>query len=107
VLTALAFASVSMRGQAPPPYRMPDFNKVEIKVSRLAGQVYRLEGEGGATGVLVGPDGVLMVDSQWAPLTEKLVAAVRQISDGRIRFLVNTHFTAITPAAMRISAASV
>jgi glyoxylase-like metal-dependent hydrolase (beta-lactamase superfamily II) len=42
-------------------------------------------------GVLAGPDGVLMVDSQFAPLTDKIVAAIKQISDGRIRFLINTH----------------
>ena len=42
-------------------------------------------------GVLAGPDGVFMVDSQFAPLTEKIVAAIKQISDGRIRFMVNTH----------------
>jgi glyoxylase-like metal-dependent hydrolase (beta-lactamase superfamily II) len=41
--------------------------------------------------VLTGPDGILMVDSQFAPLTERIVAAIKQISDGRIRFLVNTH----------------
>ena len=42
-------------------------------------------------GVLVGPDGVFIVDAQFAPLTDKLVAAIKQISDGRMRFLVNTH----------------
>ena len=41
--------------------------------------------------MLVGPDGVFMVDAQFAPLTDKIVAAIKQISDGRIRFLVNTH----------------
>src|SRR5207247_8799359 len=52
---------------------------------------YTLEGQGGTIGALVGPDGVFLVDSQFAPLTDKIVAAVKQISDGRIRFLVNTH----------------
>ena len=68
-----------------------DFSKVEIKTTKISGNFYTLEGQGGTIGALVGPDGVLLVDSQFAPLTEKLVAAIRQISDGRIRFLINTH----------------
>src|SRR5206468_4197991 len=47
--------------------------------------------QGGTIGALVGPDGVFLVDAQFAPLTDKIVAAIKQISDGRIRFLVNTH----------------
>ena len=50
-----------------------------------------LNGQGGAIGVLTGPDGVLMVDSQFAPLTEKIVAAIKQVSNQPIRFLINTH----------------
>jgi glyoxylase-like metal-dependent hydrolase (beta-lactamase superfamily II) len=68
-----------------------DFSKVEIKTGKLAGSFYTLEGQGGRIGVLAGPDGVFMVDSQFAPLTEKIVAAIRQISPGPIRFMVNTH----------------
>jgi cyclase len=68
-----------------------DFSKVEIKTTKIAGNFYTLEGQGGTIGALVGPDGVFLVDSQFAPLTDKIVAAVKQISDGRIRFLVNTH----------------
>src|SRR5438132_8737133 len=68
-----------------------DYSKVEIKTTKIAGNFYTLEGQGGTIGVLAGPDGVLMVDTQFAPLTEKIVAAIRQISDGRIRFVINTH----------------
>ena len=68
-----------------------DFSKVEIKTTKIAGNFYTLEGQGGTIGVLAGPDGVLMVDSQFAPLGDKIVAAIKQISDGRIRFLINTH----------------
>jgi glyoxylase-like metal-dependent hydrolase (beta-lactamase superfamily II) len=50
-----------------------------------------LEGSGGAIGVLPGPDGVFMVDTEFAPLGDKIVAAIKAISDGRIRYLVNTH----------------
>lgn len=68
-----------------------DFSKVEIKTTKVAGNFYTLEGQGGTIGVLAGPDGVLMVDAQFAPLSDKIIAAIRQISDGRIRFLINTH----------------
>jgi glyoxylase-like metal-dependent hydrolase (beta-lactamase superfamily II) len=68
-----------------------DFSQVQIKTTKLANNFYTLDGQGGTIGVLTGPDGVFMVDAQFAPLTEKIVAAIKQISDGRIRFLVNTH----------------
>jgi cyclase len=68
-----------------------DFSKVEIKTNKLSANLYTLEGQGGAIGVLAGPDGVLMVDSQFAPLTDKIVAAIKQINPGPIRFLINTH----------------
>jgi len=69
----------------------PDFSKVEIKTTQIADNFYTLEGQGGMISVLTGPDGVLLVDSQFAPLTEKLVEAIKKISDKPIRFLVNTH----------------
>ena len=68
-----------------------DFSKVEIKTTKISANFSTLDGQGGIIGVLAGPDGVLMVDSQFAPLTDKIVAAIKQISDGRIRFLINTH----------------
>jgi glyoxylase-like metal-dependent hydrolase (beta-lactamase superfamily II) len=69
----------------------PDMSQVQIKTTKIAGNFYTLEGQGGTIGVLAGPDGVLMVDSQFAPLSEKIAAAIKQISDGRIRVLINTH----------------
>src|SRR5262245_55701055 len=95
----MVLGSHSIWGQKPPA-QTPDFSGVEIKASKLADNFYRLAphgnapgafGLGGTVGVLVGPDGALIVDSQFAQLTEKVIATVRQISDGRIRFLVNTH----------------
>src|SRR6476620_11076891 len=68
-----------------------DFSKVEIKTTKIGTNFYMLEGSGGAIGVLPGPDGVFMVDTQFAPLGDKIVAAIKQISDGRIRYLVSTH----------------
>ena len=69
-----------------------DFSAVQIKTTKLAPNFYGLEGSGGTMGALVGADGVFVVDSQYAQLTDKLVAAIGQVSNGgRIRFLVNTH----------------
>ena len=90
----LCAVAVPSRAQAPAPSapaQQQDFSKIEIKTTKLADNFYMLEGSGGAIGALVGPDGVFMVDSQFAQLTEKIVAAIKQISDGRIRFMVNTH----------------
>jgi len=89
-LTAVASAAAWAQTPAAPAAQ-PDFSKVEIKTTKLAGNFYTLDGQGGTIGVLAGPDGVLMVDSQFAPLTEKIVAAIRQISTGQIRFMINTH----------------
>jgi glyoxylase-like metal-dependent hydrolase (beta-lactamase superfamily II) len=68
-----------------------DYSKVEIQTVKLAPNFYVLNGSGGPVGVLTGPDGVLLVDSQFAPLTEKIVAAIKQVSNAPIRFLINTH----------------
>src|SRR3954453_4840944 len=75
-------------GQAAAP---TDYSKVQIETVKLAPNFYVLNGSGGAIGVLTGPDGVLMVDSQFAPLTDKIVAAVKQVSNAPIKFLINTH----------------
>ena len=77
---------VTLGAQAP-----QDMSNVQIKTTKLANNFYTLEGNGGTIGVLTGPDGVLMVDSQFAPLTEKIVAAIKQVSDRPIRFMINTH----------------
>jgi cyclase len=69
-----------------------DFSKVEIKVTKVAGNVYMLEGAGGNIGASVGPDGILLVDDQYAPLADKIKAALKTIGDGKIRFIVNTHY---------------
>jgi cyclase len=74
-----------------PAQQAVDFSKVEIKTTKLAANFYTLEGQGGTISVLTGPDGVLLVDAQFAPLTDKLAAAIRAVSDRPIRFLINTH----------------
>lgn len=69
-----------------------DFSKVEIKVTKVSGNVYMLEGSGGNIGACVGSDGILLVDDQFAPLAPKIKAALKQLSDKPIRYLVNIHF---------------
>src|SRR3954471_17759931 len=86
LLCALAIAPTAAWAQA-----QQDFSQVQIKTTKIANNFYTLDGQGGTIGVLTGPDGVFMVDAQFAPLSEKIMAAIKQISDGRIRFLVNTH----------------
>jgi glyoxylase-like metal-dependent hydrolase (beta-lactamase superfamily II) len=88
ILSALAALTLAGNafGQAP-----VDYSKVQIETVKLAPNFYVLNGQGGAIGVLTGPDGVLMVDSQFAPLTDKIVAAIKQVSNAPIKFLINTH----------------
>jgi cyclase len=84
---ALTAAAGATYGQQSPP----DFNKIDIKTTQLAPDFYTLEGLGGTVSVLTGTDGVLLVDSQFAPLTDKLAAAIKKITNKPIRFLINTH----------------
>src|SRR5262245_15839613 len=92
IVRAVATAAVALFG-ASIAYAQgqQDFSQVQIKTNKLANNFYTLDGQGGTIGVLTGSDGVLMVDAQFAPLSDKIAAAIKQISDGRIRFLVNTH----------------
>ena len=69
-----------------------DFSKVQIKVSRVAGNVYMLEGAGGNIGASVGEDGIVVVDDQYAPLADKIQEALKGITDKPVRFIINTHY---------------
>ena len=89
LVTAACAMTVCLSGAV--TAQQQDFSQVQIKTTKLAGNFYTLDGSGGTIGVLAGPDGVFMVDTQFAPLGDKIVAAIKQISDGRIRYLVNTH----------------
>lgn len=68
------------------------FDEVVIKTTKITDQVYMLEGSGGNIALFDGPDGLLMVDDQFAPLSEKIKAAAKDISDQPITYLVNTHW---------------
>jgi cyclase len=89
LVSLLAVATLCQAGDALAQGR--DFSDVEVTAHHVAGGVYYLEGSGGNIGLSVGEDGVVMIDDQFAPLTDKIVAAIRELSDGDIRFVINTH----------------
>ena len=69
-----------------------DFSKIEIKTTDLGKDVYMLEGAGGIVTIAVGTNGVIMVDAQFAPMHEKLKAAIAKITNEPISYLIDTHF---------------
>jgi glyoxylase-like metal-dependent hydrolase (beta-lactamase superfamily II) len=88
----LAFAALALFESSALAQTPVDYSRVQITSVKLAPNFYVLNGQGGAIGVLTGPDGVLMVDSQFAPLTEKIVAEIKRVSNNApIKFLINTH----------------
>src|SRR6204780_1237625 len=99
-LLALATVSISLNAWA--QGQGIDYAKIEILTEKIAPNLFMLSGSagadpghqdaaGGRIGVLAGPDGIFMVDAQYAQITDKVVAAIRKISPEPIRFLVNTH----------------
>ncbi len=68
------------------------FDTVKIKTTKLTEHTYMLEGAGGNIGVSVGDDGVFVIDDQFAPLSEKILTAIKTLSDKPLKFLVNTHY---------------
>ncbi|MCL4524785.1 MAG: MBL fold metallo-hydrolase [Acidobacteria bacterium] len=72
----------------------PDWSKVQIKVTKVSGNIYMLEGEGGNIAASVGEDGIVIVDDQFAPLADKIQAALKNlgITDKPVRFVINTHY---------------
>ena len=83
-LTLLVAAGVSAQQQ--------DLSKVEVKATKVSGNVYVLTGSGGNIGATVGEDGVAIIDDQFAPLAPKIQAALRQLSPKPVRFVINTHW---------------
>jgi len=69
-----------------------DFSKVEVTATKVAGNIYMLQGAGGNIGVSVGSDGLLIVDDQFAPLANKIHAALRGLSPASLKFVLNTHW---------------
>jgi cyclase len=89
---ALIFVLFLLPGFAGGAHAQQDFSKVEMKATKVAGNVYMLEGAGGNIGVSVGADGLLIVDDQFAPLADKIRAALKQLGDGKLKFVLNTHY---------------
>ena len=85
-LLVLAFALI-----APAALAQRNFDNVEIKVIPVAKHIYMLEGSGGNIGVSIGTDGNLIVDDQFAPLAEKIDAALQKLNPGKLKFVLNTH----------------
>jgi cyclase len=76
----------------------PDWSKIELVATRVAGQIYVIEsapgskGSGGNLGASVGPDGIVLIDDKFAPLAPKIQAALKTVTDKPVRFIINTHF---------------
>jgi cyclase len=90
-MRTILYASVLATLAATANSQQPDFDKVEVHVEPVQRNIYLLVGAGGNTTLQVGPEGVLIVDTQFAPLAPKLVAAIRKLSPGPIRYIINTH----------------
>lgn len=68
------------------------WDQVQMKSTQLAENIYFLKGRGGNIGVLIGENATLLVDDQFAPLSEKITTAVKEISKGEIKYVINTHY---------------
>src|SRR5215470_5166486 len=86
LVALLSFAVLQSHAQ------QPDYSKVEIKVQKVSGSVYMLEGLGGNIGASVGDDGIVMVDDEFLPLADKIEAALKGITDKPVKFVLNTHW---------------
>jgi cyclase len=98
VATTLWLAGGALAQQQQPPVAVPatppppDFSKVEIKTTDLGDGVYMLEGQGGNITVATAKDGIIMVDGEYAPLHDKIKAAIAVLSNQPVKYLINTHF---------------
>jgi glyoxylase-like metal-dependent hydrolase (beta-lactamase superfamily II) len=92
LLAAAAPAAAQPPAAAPAPPRQPNFDNVQIRVERLAPGVAVLFGRGGNIGLSYGADGNVIIDDQYAPLTDRILAAIRTLDPAPIRFVINTHW---------------
>src|SRR6185436_4781482 len=92
--STLLFAGAAGAQQSPAPPAAPfiDWDKIQIKTTNLGNNTYMLEGQGGNITVAVGTDGIIVVDAQFAPLSDKIKAAIKAISPLPIKYLINTHY---------------
>jgi glyoxylase-like metal-dependent hydrolase (beta-lactamase superfamily II) len=75
-----------------PAAAQQDYSKVEIKTTKLGTTTYMMEGAGGNLGLSIGDDAVFLIDDQFAPLSEKITAAIAKLTDKPVRFILNTHW---------------
>lgn len=87
-----SFAAVVLLAASQSVFAQQDWSKVEIKSTKVNGNVYMLQGSGGNIGVSVGADGILIVDDQYAPLADKIKAALKTLGEGKLKFILNTHW---------------
>jgi cyclase len=88
---AVCLAAPALAQTAPTPPVGPDFSKVAVTTTDLGHRTYMLEGAGGNVTVAVGDDGVIMIDGQFAPMHDKLKAAIAAVTPNKVTYLVNTH----------------
>jgi glyoxylase-like metal-dependent hydrolase (beta-lactamase superfamily II) len=92
LLSSTVFAQQAPAPAAAPAPPLIDWAKIEIKTTDLGNNTYMLVGQGGNITVAVGSDSIMMVDGQFAPLSDKIKAAIKAISPLPIRYMINTHF---------------
>src|SRR5260370_23162331 len=90
----LSLVGALLCGPATWAQQQPDWSKVQIKTTKVSGNIYMLEGQGGNIAASVGEDGIVIVDDQFAPLAEKIQSALKdlKITDQPVRFVINTHY---------------
>jgi cyclase len=91
-VTLAALAGATLFAGAAVAQQNVDFSKVEIKTTDLGNKTYMLQGQGGNITVAVGTDGIIMVDTEFAPLHDKIKAAIQKISPLPVKFVINTHY---------------
>src|SRR5256885_6257240 len=87
-----AAAAIALFAAAADAAQQQDFSKVEVKTTDLGKNTYMLEGAGGNVTIAVGTNGVIMVDAQFAPMHDKLKAAIAKLTNQPVKYLINTHY---------------
>lgn len=90
-LAALGLAAITFSAPAL-SQGQPDFSRIEVKTTDLGHSTYMLEGAGGNVTIAVGTNGVIMVDAQFAPMHDKLKAAIANVTNQPVKYLINTHY---------------
>jgi cyclase len=92
IISAMLASSILVFASGAYAQQQVDWDKIQIKTTDLGNKTYMLEGQGGNITVAVGTDGIIMVDTQFAPLSDKIKTAIKAISPLPIKYIINTHF---------------